>query len=397
MYLSFNSPFRNPGVYKKEINLNRAFLGEAKKRNWYFKGVNVVVDYPKQGPSLQDSCYKVISISYPLQFFAKYVKGLRMLVPLLLYRRAACQQISRHNPDILICRYSSLPFHPKKIFKNIFFITNHQTKEGCEWSVSWFSRLVKKPIEQYSFKRMFRDLDAINAVTSEIAKYEIGRGGASKPYFVLSNCVIVEDCRIKKYYPFHNRLDCLFMAAHNPLWHGLDRLVKGIAKYRGKINVFLHIIGDAGNGTKRLIRELGLQDRVIFHGFKFGSELDELFDVAHIAVGPLAVHRKSQEYCSSIKVPEYLARGIPCVIAHKAEDIRDDFPFVLRLPANDEPIDVLKIIDFTERIHSSFGEKMTAEIRSYAALNMDYRHKVKDLFDFIYKLKNKSNEINEKG
>ena len=51
-----------------------------------------------------------------------------------------------------------------------------------------------------------------------------------------------------------------------------------------------------------------------------------------LALGTLALHRKRMTQAAPLKVREYLAYGLPVVIAYDDPDLRDPFWFVLRLP-----------------------------------------------------------------
>ena len=79
--------------------------------------------------------------------------------------------------------------------------------------------------------------------------------------------------------------------------HGFDRVIRGIAQYYengGKCNVIFHIVGqgDESENLKGLATSLNLEKNIIFHGSKFGAELDALYENADIGVDALGAHRK---------------------------------------------------------------------------------------------------------
>ena len=51
-----------------------------------------------------------------------------------------------------------------------------------------------------------------------------------------------------------------------------------------------------------------------------------------VALGSLALHRNKMEETSSLKVREYLAYGLPVILAGRDSDFRTEVPFILRLP-----------------------------------------------------------------
>ena len=128
---------------------------------------------------------------------------------------------------------------------------------------------------------------------------------------------------------------------------------------------------------------MNLERNIIFHGFKSGEELNKIFDDTHIAIGSLGVHRKDLKYASTLKVREYMARGIAFIISHIDEDIDKNFPFFLKLPSDDESVDIEKVIKFTANIYNKYGESISSVMRNYASEKMDYKAKVGKLLNFI--------------
>ena len=153
-------------------------------------------------------------------------------------------------------------------------------------------------------------------------------------------------------------------------WHGFDRFIHGLGEYYtshlspptshlSPPKVFFHIVGDVWpnemNGVGSVpgfatyIRRYGIEDYVVFHGKLFGKELDEVFDKCCFAVGSLARHRSGITHIKTLKNREYACRGIPFVYSECDSDF-DDKPYVMKVPADESPIDIRSVIDF---IHSS--------------------------------------------
>ncbi len=72
-------------------------------------------------------------------------------------------------------------------------------------------------------------------------------------------------------------------------WHGLDRMIQGIATYRGSVRLHFHIVGDGDEVDHlKLLKSSVVPDaNIYFHGFMSGLDLDAMFDRCHIAVGSL--------------------------------------------------------------------------------------------------------------
>ena len=149
------------------------------------------------------------------------------------------------------------------------------------------------------------------------------------------------------------------------LWHGYDRLIKGIGEYyqhtQNPRQIYFHIVGgvhsnDMYKGTEyysgfdTIIKKYGIQDRIIFHGQLFGKALDDVFNQCQFAVGSLARHRSGITVIKTLKNREYATRGIPFIYTEIDNDFEHQ-PYVLKAPADESHIDVQRILDFVDRHH----------------------------------------------
>ena len=281
-----------------------------------------------------------------------------------------------HGGDPIFARFA------KKYGKKI--ITEHQTLETIEMRITskylkWFSEIFFGP-------KILRSVTAIVGVTAEICNYEVKRSGNKiKFYLVNGNGIDVSSVPLRNAPSFDGKTLDLLCVAHVAKWHGLDRLIKGITNYNGETEIKFHIIGEGTEikKLKSLVSILKLEKYVIFHGFKTGKELDRFFDRCHIAVGSLGLHRISLRSSSILKVREYCARGIPFIIASTDLDFPDDFPYMMRVPANDEPVNIKELIDFFDSIKD---ENYIEEMRNYARNKLDWTAKMKPVIDKLLSL-----------
>ncbi len=146
-------------------------------------------------------------------------------------------------------------------------------------------------------------------------------------------------------------------------WHGFDRLIQGLGEYYKQpreTKVYFHIVGGIGpsemynskhaTGFHELIEQYGLQPYVIFHGTKFGQELDDCFNQCDFAVGSLARHRSGVQSIKTLKNREYAARGIPFIFSEDDEDFNDR-PYIMKVPANESPVNIESILRFNESLN----------------------------------------------
>ena len=147
----------------------------------------------------------------------------------------------------------------------------------------------------------------------------------------------------------------MLSVANIHLWHGLDRLILGMAR-RKDIPAVLHIVGDGLpeiiDGYKELARQYGLLDRVKILGPEYGSELDKEFKWCNIAVGSLARHRSGIETIKTIKNREYAARGRAFFYSENDPDF-DERPYVFKVQQNDDPVDMQSIYEFFRKARFS--------------------------------------------
>lgn len=174
----------------------------------------------------------------------------------------------------------------------------------------------------------------------------------------ISNGIDYDHIPMQQKSPHPNNEIHLIGVAEVHYWHGYDRLIAGLGEYykqkREKI-VYFHIVGGVADsemynsvhapGFHELIVKYGIEKYVIFHGLKFGEELDSLFNQADFAIGSLARHRSGITHIKTLKNREYAARGIPFIYSEKDDDF-EQMPYIIKAPAEESPVNINQILDF---------------------------------------------------
>lgn len=295
--------------------------------------------------------------------------------------------LSKRSFDFILMRYIlANSMHERFIRKyGKSMIVEHQTKEVPQFnSLRSFSSFVGAQLEKRYGKRVLEEVKGIIGVTPEIIDYELSRINISKPHAVISNGVNTGEFPLSKRPPYDGKkLSLVFVGSYEAPWHGIDRLLKGMSLYDKKATprISLHLVGNLTKETKKLVKNLEIEDRVYFHGTIYEGEIDKIFDLAHIAIGTLALHRKQMKQACPLKVREYTASGVPFVIAYDDIDLEDNLPFYLRLPGDDSPIDMEKIVRWANNVLKD--KDIPFYMREYALRKMDWRVRMKQLKDFL--------------
>lgn len=167
----------------------------------------------------------------------------------------------------------------------------------------------------------------------------------------------------------------LIAVAKFGFWHGYDRMIVGLGEYYKRSgnhkNIKFYLVGYGDpkieQEYKTLIKKYHLEKHVILTGKKLGKELDDLYNIADIAIDSMGRHRSGVTYNSTLKGKEYLAKGLPIISGVETElDSMPNFKYYYRVPANDAPINIEKIIYFYDKIYKKESPQIvTNKIRNF--------------------------------
>lgn len=197
-------------------------------------------------------------------------------------------------------------------------------------------------------------LSAINGLfIKRIVTFSNDRKIWGVPTINISNGIDYKDIPLKR--PTTSECIRITAVAMMSFWHGYDRLIEGVKEYLNKgLNKDQPIkvtIAGGPEDSKELLRlrilvkSYGLKDTIILPGVVYGSDLDQLFDNSDICVGSLGRHRSGIKEMKALKNVEYALRGLPFCYSENNPDF-DNAPYVYKIPADETPIDIQKIIQF---------------------------------------------------
>jgi hypothetical protein len=107
--------------------------------------------------------------------------------------------------------------------------------------------------------------------------------------------------------------------------------------------------------------------------------------MSDIGVGSLGRHRSQITNIKTLKNREYAARGIPFFYSEIDKDFEDK-PYIMKVPADESPIYVRKIIDFYEHLN------MTSESIRDSIKNLSWKNQIEIIMNDMLNPNLASNE-----
>lgn len=174
-------------------------------------------------------------------------------------------------------------------------------------------------------------------------------------------------------------------------WHGYDRFLVGLGQYYrngGNRKIMVHFVGGGVSVPeyKALVEEYGLQEHVVFHGWKSGEELRKAYDMADISLDMLGRHRTDCYTCSSLKSRETGAKGLPMITACQIDYMPQEYPYRLQVSFDDEPVNIEEVIAFFDSIYVESGktaQEIANEIRQFAKQRCSMAIAMKPVVDYL--------------
>jgi len=274
----------------------------------------------------------------------------------------AAEEILKWKPDVVYFR-RSLYYPPlERVFKTVPTVIEVQTNELTEYFVqhkghALYHLLTRRRVDKQAAGFVF--------VSREIAKmsYYANLEGLKK---VIANGVDFQE--FPYFSPRNNPTPhLLFMMGYPGSWQGLDKVLQ---------------MADLFPEWRFLLIGVSPQkdfpSNVEAFGFLKREAYLPLIKKADIGIGSLALHRKRMNEASPLKVREYLALGLPIIIAYEDTDFPNGAPFILRLPNTEDNIkhSVNQIKSFVEKWR---GKRVPRR----AVAHLDIRRKEEERLAFL--------------
>jgi glycosyltransferase involved in cell wall biosynthesis len=250
----------------------------------------------------------------------------------------------------------------------------------------------KLALEQMRGRRFLAGVRGIVAVTEELRRLQLARCPlpvtSTPASTVIANGIDVAGTAVSGFVPADGRtLVLVFSAARFWPWQGLDRLLAGMAAYRGPLRLVLHLLGEVEPGDlvaiTRLRQSAGERIAIHAHGVLDAAASEPIYRQANLAISTLALQRKAMTAACPLKTREYVARGLPLVYAYDDPDLAADHPGWLRLPSGEAPLAIEELAAFAGRLAGPAGHGLVDGLRAYAERHLDWQGKLARLCDFV--------------
>jgi hypothetical protein len=350
-------------------------------------GINIRYIYPSNGDIIfNDTTIASYSIPKILYYFR---------IRRQLYNNAL-QQIEKFNINSLYIRYSIFDWNFLNLIKNakkwgckIFleiptypYDLEYKNKNGIKKIVLLIDRYYRKKIHPF--------VDAIFTPT-EGADFKPSDFGESRifniPAYKFNNGINPSDITPRKKHKVIKKVLRLIAVANHAFWDGYDRVIEGIYEYYKSLNDYDLIFNIVGKGPyidtlMQLANDFGLNDHIVFHGFKTGNALDEIYNTADLGVDAIAVHRKGLTKVPSLKAREYCLKSLPFIAVNNIDEDFNDYKYCIFVPPDDSPLDFEYIID---RFNEISKYNYIKEMRDYGERYLNWNHQFKEIIDIIKK------------
>jgi glycosyltransferase involved in cell wall biosynthesis len=283
--------------------------------------------------------------------------------------------------DVVVMRYVPGDLAPLVLAdrSTARIVTIHHAKEAEElWMSDRPPRAqIRSLLERVQSPRFLRRVHGIVGVTDEIRDYELGKLREPKPAVTISNGVDVETVSATGFAPIGPELELAFVASASAPWHGIDRLLRGLDAYRGRLPLRVHMIGGIPGSSKVTA---GGRVRLEYHGLLRGKAFEDVLARCTVGVSTLAFFRSGLRQAAVLKTRDYIARGLPFVYGYEEVDVPADAPYALRVPATEEPLDMEAVVAFAEAV--SRRPDVSKDMREFAVRKLDWSVKLRQLEEF---------------
>jgi len=227
--------------------------------------------------------------------------------------------VAKWKPDIVYARFEGCYPALVTLAAHIPLVLEIQTDDLAEYQLG--------PAYRHIYNRLTRGWLLARARGMVFLSHELAQKAHYTCFRKLST-VVSNGIDLSSYPPLppeHNSWPRLvFIGSPGAPWHGIDKLGLLADRYP---DWHFDIIGVPSAEVPEMV-----MPNVTFHGILDRVHCEDICKRADVGIGTLALHRKDMEEASPLKVRQYLALGLPIIIAYVDSDLPEPRPYILQLP-----------------------------------------------------------------
>lgn len=229
----------------------------------------------------------------------------------------------------------------------------HFWRQSFSWRPSYFAYFLKTFVfrttrEHELGAAVLNCVTGGICVTNEISYYERSRCSGYRTIGIGNGGPEPETVPSSSSLEFNATLRVVMVVGTLHRWHGVDRIMKGLQKYRNeKVFIELDFIGFSEEESEFSISTPTYRVKAL--GRMNSVQLERAMMNYHVAIGSLALHRIGLKEASPLKVRQCLMAGVPMVLGYDDTDVSHSkklSAFVCHFPADDSPLDWERIVRF---------------------------------------------------
>jgi len=287
------------------------------------------------------------------------------------------KSIREFEPDLIYFRFE--PYKPflKKIlskYPTIFELnTNDLTEQRLE-ARNDIKKILRYIYNLYTRNIILNEANGFVGVSHEICKLKQFTK-FNKEMIVIPNTIKLSDYPILKKMNQKRKPVLLFMGKPGFVWQGISKIIKLAKLTEGYLEFRI-----VGYDTPRSF----LPANIKFYGYLESQEYHKIVCECDIAISTLSLHKKNMNEASPLKFREYLAYGLPVIIAYEETAfVGKQYPeWILRIPNTETNIDNY----YKEIVRFSYDMKNKIISRSEVAQYIDSGIWEKKRLDYFKKI-----------
>ncbi len=235
-------------------------------------------------------------------------------------------EVENYQPDIIYLRYGVYiyPLHClASIAPIVEEINTNDVEQHKELGIAYssYNRLTR------GF--FLRSISGLSCVSEELSEASVFKKYNKDTRIIANGIDLTEISPLPA--PDNSTPRLLFIGGPGHAWHGIDKIIT-FAKNTSDIEV--DIIG-----YDSLPDHPQLPENLRLHGYLPTEKYLALFSIADVAISSLAMHRVGLTEASPLKSREYLAYGLPMILAYKDTDLDQlNVDYLLRIPNSEDNI-----------------------------------------------------------